>query len=73
MADELRMALLELLRKAELEEDADSLRDRRAGLPAGRQVLSQALMELAQHLRVERHERTAERGTAKPRRPTKAS
>ena len=36
MADELRMALLELLRKAELEEDADFLRDRRAGLPAAR-------------------------------------
>jgi len=53
MADDLRMALLELLRKAELEGDADFLRD-------GVRVLSHALMELevSQHLGAERHERT---------------
>ena len=56
MADELRMALLELLRKAELEHDADFLRD-------GVRVLSQALLELevTQHVGAERHERTLER------------
>jgi len=56
MADELRMALRELLRKAELEQDADFLRD-------GVRVLSQALLELevTQHVGAERHERTAER------------
>src|SRR5215211_1636514 len=56
MADELRMALLELLRKAELERDADVLRD-------GARVLSQALLklEVTQHLGAERHARTAER------------
>jgi transposase-like protein len=56
MADELRMALQELLRKAELERDADFLRE-------GVRVLSQALMELevTQHLGAERHERTPER------------
>src|SRR5919206_3610478 len=56
MADELRMALAELLRKAELERDADFLRE-------GVRVLSQALMELevAQHVGAERHERAPER------------
>jgi putative transposase len=56
MADEMRMALLELLRKAELERDADFLRE-------GVRVLSQALLELevTQHIGAERHERTAER------------
>src|SRR5919199_1582561 len=56
MADELRMALEDLLRKAELERDADFLRE-------GVRVLSQALMELevSQHLGAERHERTPER------------
>jgi putative transposase len=56
MADELRMALAELLRKAELEQDADLLRE-------GVRVLSQALLELevTQHVGAERHERTAER------------
>jgi putative transposase len=56
MADDLRMALVELLRKAELERDADFLRD-------GVRVLSQALLELevTQHVGAERHERTAER------------
>jgi putative transposase len=55
-ADELRMVLQELLRKAELEHDADFLRE-------GVRVLSQALMELAvsQHLGAERHERTVDR------------
>ncbi len=37
MADDVRMALIELLRKAELEQDTDVLRD-------GVRVLSQALM-----------------------------
>jgi putative transposase len=56
MADEMRMALLELLRKAGLERDADFLRE-------GVRVLSQALMELevTQQVGAERHERTAER------------
>jgi transposase-like protein len=56
MADELRLALTEVLRKAELERDADFLR-------AGVRVLSQALMELevAQHVGAERHERTPDR------------
>jgi putative transposase len=56
MADDLRMALLELLRKAELERDADFLRE-------GVRVLSQALLELevTQHVGAERHERTLER------------
>ena len=56
MADDLRMALLDLLRKAELERDADFLRE-------GARVLSQALMELevTQHLGAERHERSTER------------
>jgi putative transposase len=56
MADELRMALDELLRKVELERDADFLRE-------GVRVLSQALMELevTQHVGAERHERTPQR------------
>ena len=56
MADELRMALLELLREADLEHDADFLRE-------GVRVLSQALLELevTQHVGAERHERTLER------------
>jgi transposase-like protein len=56
MADEMRMALLELLRKAELDGDADFLRE-------GVRVLSQALLELevTQHVGAERHERTPER------------
>lgn len=53
MAEDLRMALAELLRKADVDQDADFLRD-------GVRVLSQALMELevTQHLGAERHERT---------------
>ena len=53
MAQDLSMALTELLRKAELERDADFLRE-------GVRVLSQALMELevTQHLGADRHERT---------------
>jgi len=53
MADELRMALLELLRKAELEQDSDFLRD-------GVRVLAHELMELevTQHLGAEWHERS---------------
>jgi putative transposase len=56
MAEDLRMALSELLRKAELERDTDFLRE-------GVRVLSQALLELevTQHVGAERHERTAER------------
>jgi len=53
MADELRLALTEVLRKAGVEE-ADFLRE-------GVRVLAQELMELAEHLGAERHERTAER------------
>jgi transposase-like protein len=56
MADELRMALLELLRRAELDDSADFLRE-------GVRVLAQELMELevAQHVGAERYERTPER------------
>src|SRR5690349_1984005 len=55
MADELRMALAEVLRKAGVEE-ADFLRE-------GVRVLAQELMELelAEHVGAERHERTPER------------
>jgi transposase-like protein len=50
------MALMELLRKAEMDQDVDFLRE-------GVRTLSQALMELevSQHLGAERHERTPER------------
>ena len=56
MADDLRMALCELLRKAQMGEDVDFLRE-------GVRALSQALMELevTQHIGAERYERTAER------------
>lgn len=56
MADDLRMALGELLRKAQADRDADFLRE-------GVRVLSQALMDLevVQHVGAERCERTAER------------
>jgi transposase-like protein len=56
MADEMRMALETLLRKAQLEHDADFLRD-------GARVLGEALMELevTQYVGAERHERTPER------------
>jgi putative transposase len=55
MADELRMALAEVLRKAGVEQ-ADFLRE-------GVRVLAEELMEmeLADHLGAERHERTSER------------
>src|ERR671927_629166 len=55
MADELRMALVEVLRKAGVER-ADFLRE-------GVRVLAQELMELevAEHLGAERHERTPDR------------
>src|SRR3982751_4627851 len=55
MADELRMALAEVLRKAGVEE-ADFLRE-------GVRVLAQELMELelAEHVGAERHERSPER------------
>jgi transposase-like protein len=53
MADELRMALSELLRKADLEPDADFLRE-------GMKLLAEELMEceVSQHLGAERHERS---------------
>ena len=56
MADETRIALEGLLRKAQLEGDADFLRE-------GVRVLTQALLELevSQHLGAEKHERTPER------------
>ncbi len=56
MADGMRMALAELLRKAEVEPELDLVRE-------GLRVLAQALMEaeVAQHVGAERHERTAER------------
>ena len=56
MADDLRMALDELLRKAQLEQDVDFLRE-------GARVLAQAVMELevTQHLGAGWHERTPER------------
>ena len=55
MADDLRMALAELLRKSELE-DADFLRE-------GVRVLAQAAMELevSQHVGAERYERSPDR------------
>lgn len=56
MADDLRIALLELLRKHGLDDDSDFLRE-------GVRVLAQSLMELevSQHVGAERHERTEER------------
>jgi putative transposase len=56
MADEMRMALEGLLRKAQMDGDVDFLRE-------GARVLSEALMELevTRHVGAERHERTAER------------
>src|SRR5918912_558568 len=56
MADELRMALEALLRKAELGEDVEFLRE-------GVRVFGEALMELevARHVGAERHQRTPER------------
>jgi putative transposase len=56
MADDLRMALQDVLRKAQLEGDVDFLRE-------GARVLAQALMELevTEHVGAERHARTPER------------
>ena len=56
MADELRIGLSELLRKAMIEHDADFLKE-------GVRVLSQALMEMEvqQHVGAARHERSAGR------------
>lgn len=56
MADDLRMALTNLLRKAEMAGDVDFLRD-------GVRILGQTLMDLevSQHLRAEKNERTPER------------
>ena len=56
MAEDLRLALQELLRKAALDGDVDFLRD-------GVRVLAQELMELevAQHVGAEKYERGIER------------
>ena len=56
MADELRIGLEQLLRKAQIEHDADFLRE-------SVRALSQALMELEveEHIGASRHERTPER------------
>ena len=56
MADELRVGLSELLRKAQLEDDADFLRE-------GVRLLSQALMEMEveEHIGAARHERSPAR------------
>jgi putative transposase len=56
MADETSMALEDLLRKAQLSEDVDFLRE-------GVRVLAQALMEVevTQHVGANRYERTSER------------
>jgi putative transposase len=56
MAVELRMALLDLLRKAEMDHDADFLRE-------GVRLLAQALLELevTEHVGAEPYERSAER------------
>ena len=53
MADELRIGLSELLRKAMIEQDADFLKE-------GVRVLSQALMEMEvqEHVGAARHERS---------------
>jgi transposase-like protein len=56
MAEDLRIALQELLRKAELDSDVDFLRE-------GVRVMAQQLMELevAQHVGAEKYERAADR------------
>ncbi len=56
MADELRIGLSELLRKAMIDQDADFLKE-------GVRVLSQALMEMEvqEHVGAGRYERSAER------------
>ena len=51
MADELRIGLQELLRKAHIEGDAEFLKE-------GVMVLSQMLMEVEQHIGASRHERS---------------
>jgi transposase-like protein len=60
VAEDLRMALQELLRKAELNGDVDFLRE-------GVRVLAQEVMEIevAQHLGAERYEHAAERTGAR--------
>jgi transposase-like protein len=56
MAEDLRIALQELLRKAELDSDVDFLRE-------GVRVMAQQLMELevTQHVGADKYERAAER------------
>jgi transposase-like protein len=60
MADDLRMALTNLLRNAEMAGDVDFLRD-------GVRILGQTLMDLevSQHLRAEKNERTPEKERAR--------
>jgi transposase-like protein len=62
MADDFKMALEELLRKAQIEGDVDFLRD-------GVQVMAQALMELevTHHVGAEPYERTATRNGTRER------
>ena len=64
VAEDLRMALQELLRKAELDGDVDFLRD-------GVRVLAQELMEIevAQHVGAEKYERGIERTGEHPLAP----
>jgi transposase-like protein len=61
MADELRIGLAQLLRKAQMEHDADFLKE-------GVRALSQMLMEMEveEHIGASRHERSARgaRGSA---------
>ena len=56
MADELRIGLTELLRKAMIDQDADFLKE-------GVRVLSEALMEMEveEHIGAARYERSARR------------
>jgi hypothetical protein len=60
MADDLRMALTNLLPKAEMEGDVDSLRD---GVRIPRQSLMD--LEVSRHLRAEKNERTRQRAGAR--------
>ncbi|MDQ4062723.1 MAG: transposase [Actinomycetota bacterium] len=58
MADELRIGLAELLRKARMEHDADFLKE-------GVRLLSQVIMEMEveEYIGATRHERTEERSS----------
>jgi putative transposase len=54
MADDLRIGLEQLLCKAQVEHDADFLKE-------GVRLLSQALMEIEKHISAARHERSRRR------------